>query len=411
MQVIYERCCGLDVHKTKIVACLITPGEGGRPQKEIRSFGTTTDELHLLSDWLSAAGCTHVAMESTGVYWKPVYYILEGNFEVLVVNARDIKRVPGRKTDVSDAEWIADLLRHGLLKGSFIPPKPIRELRALTRHRKTLVREKARIINRILKLLEDANIKLASVASDIMGASGRAILSALAQGITDPYVLAELTKGSLRSKMTELIKALAGVMGPHHRFLLQEYLAHVEFLEQAIARVEAEIEERMRPFAKEMEQLMTIPGVKKHGAWTIIAEAGTDMSVFPSHKHIASWVGVCPGNNESAGKRVTGRTRKGNPWLREALVEAAWAASRTKGTYLAAQYHRLAARRGRKRALVAVAHSILVIAYHLLAKGTTYRELGPNFFDQLNHQRLLKHHLRRLAELGYRVTLEPQAVA
>ncbi|NSW84453.1 MAG: IS110 family transposase [Syntrophothermus sp.] len=411
MQVVYERCCGLDVHKTKVVACLITSGKGGKPHKEIRTFGTTTGELNLLSDWLSAAGCTHVAMESTGVYWKPVYYVLEGNFELLVVNARDIKQVPGRKTDVSDAEWIAELLRHGLLRGSFVPPKPIRELRALTRHRKTLVREKARVINRIQKVLEDANIKLASVASNILGASGRAILQALAQGANDPYVLAELAKGSLRSKLAELEKALSGVVEPHHRFLLQQHLAHIDFLEQAIALVEAEIEERMLPFAKEVEQLMTIPGIKKQAAWTIIAEIGIDMGVFPSHKHLASWAGLCPGNNESAGKRKTGRTRKGNPWLREVLVEAAWAASRTRKTYLAAQYHRLAARRGKKRALVAVAHSILVIAYHLLAKGTTYRELGPNFFDQLNHQQLLKHHVRRLAELGYRVTLEPEAVA
>lgn len=411
MQVVYERCCGLDVHKTKVVACLITSGKGGKPHKEIRTFGTTTGELNLLSDWLSAAGCTHVAMESTGVYWKPVYYILEGNFELLVVNARDIKQVPGRKTDVSDAEWIADLLRHGLLRGSFVPPKPIRELRALTRHRKTLVREKARVINRIQKVLEDANIKLASVASNILGASGRAILQALAQGANDPYALAELAKGSLRSKLAELEKALAGVVEPHHRFLLQQHLAHIDFLEQAIALVEAEIEERMLPFAKEVEQLMTIPGIKKQAAWTIIAEIGIDMGVFPSHKHLASWAGLCPGNNESAGKRKTGRTRKGNPWLREVLVEAAWAASRTRKTYLAAQYHRLAARRGKKRALVAVAHSILVIVYHLLAKGTTYSELGPDFYDHLNHQRLLKYHLRRLAELGYRVTAEPEAAA
>ncbi len=411
MQVVYERCCGLDVHKTKVVACLITPGKGGKPQKEIRTFGTTTGELNLLSDWLSAAGCTHVAMESTGVYWKPVYYILEGNFELLVVNARDIKQVPGRKTDVSDAEWIAELLRHGLLRGSFVPPKPIRELRALTRHRKTLVREKARVINRIQKVLEDANIKLASVASNIMGASGRAILEALAQGANDPYALAELAKGSLRAKLAELEKALSGVVDPHHRFLLQQHLAHIDFLEQAIALVEAEIEERMLPFAKAVEQLMTIPGIKKQAAWTIIAEIGVDMGVFPSHKHLASWAGLCPGNNESAGKRKTGRTRKGNPWLREVLVEAAWAASRARKTYFFAQYHRLAARRGKKRALVAVAHSILVIIYHLLAKGTTYQELGPDFYDRLNHQRLLEYHLRRLAELGYRVIAEPEAAA
>lgn len=259
MQVVYERYCGLDVHKTKVVACLITSGKGGKPHKEIRTFGTTTGELNLLSDWLSAAGCTHVAMESTGVYWKPVYYILEGNFELLVVNARDMKQVPGWKTDVSDAEWIAELLRHGLLRGSFVPPKPIRELRALTRHRKTLVREKARVINRIQKVLEDANIKLASVASNILGASGRAILKALAQGANDPYALAELAKGSLRSELAELEKALSGVVEPHHRFLLQQHLAHIDFLEQAIALVEAEIEERMLPIAKEVEQLMTIP--------------------------------------------------------------------------------------------------------------------------------------------------------
>ena len=413
MEVLYERCCGLDVHKSKVVACLITPGEGKKPRKEIRTFGTTTRDLLMLGDWLGAAGCTHVAMESTGPYWRPVYNVLEANFEVLVVNARDIKQVPGRKTDVSDAEWIADLLRHGLLRGSFVPPKPVRELRELTRYRKSLVREKARAINRIQKVLEGANIKLAAVATDIMGASGRAILQALARGTTDPLALADLAQGRLRAKLPELERALEGLVGDLHRFLLQQELAHIEFLEQTMARVEAEIEERMRPFAQEVERLTTIPGVKKQVAWTIVAEIGTDMSVFPSHRHLASWAGLCPGNNESAGKRKSGRTRKGNPWLRETLVEAAWAASRARRTYLAAQYHRLAARRGRKKALVAVAHSILVIAYHLLAKGTTYQELGPNFFDHLNYQRVVKYHLRRLLELGYRITPEtvPTAVA
>ena len=411
MEVLYERCCGLDVHKSKVVACLITPGKGNKPHKETRTFGTTTGDLLMLSDWLGAAGCTHVAMESTGVYWWPVYNVLEANFEVLVVNARDIKQVPGRKTDVSDAEWIADLLRHGLLRGSFVPPKPVRELRELTRYRKSLVREKARAINRIQKVLEGANIKLAAVATDIMGASGRAILQALARGTTDPLALADLAQGRLRAKLPELERALEGVVEDLHRFLLQEELAHIEFLEQAMARVEAEIEERMRPFAQEVERLTTIPGVKKQVAWTIIAEVGTDMSVFPSHRHLASWAGLCPGNNESAGKRKSGRTRKGNPWLRETLVEAAWAASRARRTYLAAQYHRLAARRGRKRALVAVAHSILVIAYHLLAKGTTYQELGSNFFDHLNYQRVVKYHLRRLLELGYPITPETVPIA
>ena len=402
MEVIHERCCGLDVHKDTIVACLIVP-EG----KAIRTFGTTTDQLLALCDWLAEHGCSHVAMESTGVYWKPVFNILEASFEVIVVNAQHLKNVPGRKTDIQDAQWIAQLLQHGLLRPSFIPPAPQRQLRELTRYRTTLVRERARVVNRLHKVLQDANIKLSSVASDIVGVSSRAILEAILSGESSPEVLAELAKGKLRSKRPQLAKALEGFLQPHHRFLIEQLLCHVDFLDEAIERVSDEIRRRLSPFEGKIELLLSIPGVSRRIAEVILAEVGADMSRFPSSAHLASWAGICPGNNESGGKRKSGRTRKGSPWLRAALIQAAHAASRSKGTYLCSQYHRIASRRGKKRALVAVAHSILVAVYHILSRGETYRELGGDYFDRISPQTLQRRLVRRLENLGYKVSLEP----
>lgn len=395
MQVVHERCCSLDMHKKSVTACCITP-EG----KEIRTFGSMTKDLLEMADWIASKGCTHVAMESTGVFWKPIYNLLEEqDFQLLVVNAKHIKAVPGRKTDVKDAEWIAELLRHGLLQGSYIPDRPQRELRELLRYRKSLIRERASEVNRIQKTLEGANIKLGSVASNVLGATGRAILEALIAGLSCPQLLASLAKGRLRDKKEELERALQGLVSRHIRFMLIVQLSHIDALDEAIDQVSREIEERMRPFEEELHRLETIPGVGKKTAELIIAEVGTDMSRFPSHKHLASWAGLCPGNNESAGKRSSSRTRKGDPWLREALVEAARAAARTKGTYLCAQYHRIAARRGRKRAAVGVAHTILIIAYHILKHGTVYRELGPNYFDEIDKTAVVRRSVKRLENL------------
>jgi transposase len=409
MEVVHERCCGLDVHKRTVVACLLTLGERGQPVREVRTFGTMAADLLQLREWLAAAGCTHAAMESTGVYWKPVYNALEGVVELLVVNAQHVKMVPGRKTDVSDAEWLADLLRHGLLRGSFVPPAPQRELRELTRYRAVLVRERATEANRLQKTLEGANLKLGSVATDILGVSGRAILEAVAAGESEAAVLAGLARGRLREKRTELERALAGQVKPHHRLLIAEHLEHIGYLNEAIARVNREIEERLRPFEDTLARLQTVPGVGLRTAEVLMAEVGTDMSRFPSHRHLASWAGLCPGSNESAGKRKSGKTRKGSPWLRSALVEAAWAASHSKRTYLSAQYHRLAARRGGKRAVVAVAHTLLVIVYHLLNRGEAYTELGGNYFDERDRWQVERRLVRRLEALGYAVSLQPAA--
>jgi len=409
MEVVHERCCGLDVHKRTVVACLLTPGERGQPAREVRTFGTMAADLLQLREWLVAAGCTQAAMESTGVYWKPVYNALEGVVESLVVNPQHVKMVPGRKTDVSDAEWLADLLRHGLLRGSFVPPAPQRELRELTRYRAALVRERATEVNRLQKTLEGANLKLASVATDILGVSGRAILEAVAAGESEAAVLAGLARGRLREKRTELERALAGQVKPHHRLLIAEHLEHIGYLNEAIARVSREIEERLRPFEDSLARLQTVPGVGLRTAEVLMAEVGTDMSRFPSHRHLASWAGLCPGSNESAGKRKSGKTRKGSPWLRSALVEAAWAASHSKRTYLSAQYHRLAARRGGKRAVVAVAHTLLVIVYHLLNRGEAYTELGGNYFDERDRWHVERRLVRRLEALGYAVSLQPAA--
>jgi transposase len=409
MEVVYERCGGLDVHKQTVVACVLVPGAGGKPRKEIRTFGTLTDELLQLAAWLTEHGVTHVALESTGVYWKPVWNLLEGGFALLLVNAQHIKQVPGRKTDVRDCEWIAELLRHGLLKASFVPEQPQRELRELTRYRTTVIRERTAEINRLQKTLEGANIKLASVASDVVGISGRQMLDALVGGTTDAATLADLARGKLRAKLPTLERALAGRFAAHHQFLVAQHLAHIDYLDEAIARLDAAIAERLRPFEAAIERLDSIPGVGRRTAEVLLAEIGTDMARFPTAAHLASWAGLCPGNNESAGKRKSGKTRKGDVWLRAALVEAAHAASHTKDTYLAAQYHRLVARRGKKKALVAVAHSILVIAYHLLARECAYVELGHNYFDERDRQALERRLVRRLEALGYRVTVEPAA--
>lgn len=411
MEILYERCCGLDVHKRTVVACLLVPGRTGEPSKQIRTFGTMTRDLLALSDWLAEAGCTHVAMESTGVFWKPVYNLLEEHFALLVVNAAHIKAVPGRKTDVRDAEWIADLLRHGLLRASFIPDRPQRELRELTRYRTTLIQERAHEVNRLQKVLEGANIKLASVATDVLGRSGRDILEALMGGTTDAAALARLARGRLREKLPQLEQALAGQFGPHQRFLIAQQLAHIDFLDASLERVSTEIGDRLRPFEPEVERLQTIPGVGRRTAQVLVAELGVDLTRFPSAAHLASWAGLCPGNDESAGKRRSGRTRKGSPWLRTALVEAAQAAARTKDTYLAAQYRRLAARRGAKRAVVAVAHSLLVMVYALLTQHTTYHELGGQYFDERDRQAVQRRLVRRLEALGYAVSLQPTTPA
>lgn len=406
MQVVYERCAGIDVHKKSVTVCLATPGPRGGVKRETRTFGTMTRDLLQLLDWLVEAGCTHVVIESTGVYWRPVYNILEGACEVVLANARDIKNVPGRKTDVCDAEWLADLLRHGLIRGSFIPPKPIRDLRDVVRYRKALIRERASEINRLQKVLEGMNIKLASVASNVLGVSGRAMLEAIAAGCTDAEALAEMARGRLRSKIPELEKALEGRVDSHHRFLLAQQLRHIDYLDELIEACTVRIEEMMRPFDENVALLCEITGVEKRSIQAIIAEIGVDMSRFPTHKHIASWAGVCPGNNESAGKRKSGRIRKGSPWLKEALVEAAHAASRAKGTYFYALFHRLAARRGKKRALIAVAHALLIIIYHMLKNGSHYRELGQDYFDRLNREAVSRRLVRRLQSLGYQVELK-----
>jgi transposase len=379
MECICSCCAGLDVHKKTVVACVRRLASDGQIHREVRTYPTMTASLIDLADWLDSEGVSHVAMESTGVYWKPVYHLLEGRFELLLVNAHHIKQVPGRKTDVKDAEWIAQLLQYGLLKAGFIPPPPIRELRDLTRQRAQLIRERASVANRIHKVLEDANIKLASVASDVLGVSGRSMLTALIGGAENPDQLAGLARGRLRKKQPELILALQGLVTDHHRFLLRTLLKQIDQLENLIAEYASRIDQVMAPFAEAAARLETIPGLGSHAAEAILAEIGADMSVFPTAGHLASWAGLCPGNNESAGKRRTGKTTKGSQWLRTILVQVAWSASHTKDTILSWTYRRWAKRMGKKKALVALSHTIIVIIYRLLKNQTEYREAyaGP----------------------------------
>ena len=400
MEVTYERCCGMDVHKKTVVCCVITP-----EMKETRTFSTMTVELIEMADWLASHGVTHVAMESTGVLWKPVYNLLEDQFTVMVVNAHHIKAVPGRKTDVKDAEWIADLLRHGLLRPSFIPDRPQRELRELTRYRRSLIEERARVVNRVHKLLEGANIKLSSVATDVLGASGRAMLDAMVEGIEEPKALADMARGRLRNKRSSLQEALRGSVGPHQRMMLESQLRHLDFLDHEVERVSREVSERMAPLGDELVRLGEVPGIGRRVAEEVLAEIGTDMSRFPTAGHLASWAGLCPGNSESAGKRKSGRSRHGNKWVHSTLVEAAWSASRTKDTYLSAQHRRITPRRGQKRAVVAVAHTMIVAIYHMLDKGTRYRDLGGNYFMERAKHFHLDRAVRQIESLGYKVNL------
>jgi transposase len=404
MQVLYTICCGLDVHAKTVVACLRQ-----NEKKQIRTFSTMTDDLLQLLDWLMAAGCTHAAIESTGIYWKPVFNILEGNITVILVNARHIKAVPGRKTDVRDCEWLADLLQHGLLKASFIPPPEIRELRELTRYRQSLKGELARTANRIQKVIESGNIKLGQVASDTLGVSARGMLRLVAQGETDVERMVNLAQRQLKEKKEELRRALVGKLTDAQRWVLTELLNQYETVEASITRVNERIAHELaqHPFVEQaVHALDSIPGFGMQSTQDIISEIGVEMSAFPSHAHLASWAALCPGNDESAGKRRSGRTGKGNVYVRTALVQAAWAASHTKNTYLAAQYHRLARRLGRKKALIAVAHSMLVIIYHMLSRGEAYHELGADYFDRRNSSALQHHLLRKLESLGLKVTVQ-----
>jgi transposase len=405
---IYERVAGLDVHKAQVTAAVRIPGPEGTRVCEVAEFSTTVRGLMALRDWLSAHRVTHLAMEATGVYWKPVWAVLEDDFECILCNARDVKQVPGRKTDVSDAAWLAQLLEAGLLRASLVPPKPVRALRNLTRYRKTQIEERQREANRLHKLLEDTGIKLDCVASDLLGASGRAMLDALCAGTTDPELLAELAKGRLRAKIPALREALEGRFDAQHALIVGAILAHLDFLEEQIDLLSEAIEEQIRPFEQAVELLCTIPGVQRRSAEVIVAETGADMSAFPTAKHLASWAGQCPGNDQSAGKRRSGRTRKGSRWLGIALTEAALAATRTKDTYLGAQYRRLRPRRGHRRALGAVRHSILTAAWHMLSTGELYRDPGADYFERRQSpERRVKVLVAKLEGLGQRVTLEP----
>jgi transposase len=410
VELLVARCAGLDVAKDEVVACVRVPdGRGGRAQ-ELRTFQTFTAGLEALADWLAAERVTQVVMEATGQYWKPVWYVLEeAGFELMLVNARHVKILPGRKTDVADAAWLAELLEHGLLRGSFVPPAPIRELRDLTRYRKRLIQAHAAEGQRVQKTLEDAGIKLDSVATDVLGASGRAMLAALVGGERDPQVLAELARGRLRSKLPQLRQALRGRFGDHHALLLRLALAHLEHLEGAIAALDRRVDEVIAPFARARDRLDTITGVGKRAAETIIAEIGVDMTVFPTAAHLASWAGRCPGNNLTGGKRRSGKPTRGNRWLGEVLIECAWAAARSRDTYLSAQYWRLARRIGKKKAAVAVGHSILVIAWHLLADDCDYQDLGGDYFIRRDTDRARQRAVAQLQALGYRVVLEPVA--
>jgi len=410
MERMLERCAGLEVHKKTVTACVRVPGTHGDRTQHVRTFDTTTAGLLVLRDWLAAHAVTHVAMESTGVYWRPVYYVLEDAFACILANAAQIAQVPGRKTDVKDCVWIAQLLEHGLIRASFVPPAPIRELRDLTRYRKVLIQERTRHAHRLHKVLEDAGIKLTSVASRLLGVSGRAMLDALVAGTTDPEVLADLARGRLRQKLPALRQALVGRFRSHHAFLVSQLLAHVDDLDEAIQTVGGHIDEVMVPFTDELARRDTIRGINKRTAEVIIAEIGVDMTVFPTAKHLASWAGLCPGNHESAGKHRSGKTRPANRWLRAALIEAAVAAStRAAPGAFAARYRRIMPHRGHKKAIVAVAHAMLVTIYHQLTRQTTYHDPGTDYDDRRHAERLRRRALQTLERQGYRVTLEPAA--
>jgi transposase len=413
MDTIFARVAGLDVHQKFITVGVRCRLETGKLFAEVRTFTTMTRDLLALADYLEALGVTHVALESTGVLWKPVWNILDGRFTLLLVNPRHVKQVPGRKSDVSDAEWIAQLLQCGLLRGSFVPPRELRELRDLTRLRAQLVSEQTRLANRIHKVLEDANIKLAAVASDILGKSGRAMLRALIRGEDDPEKLADLAERRLRAKIPELKLALEGHFTEHHRFLIDHLLRHLDELEQHVEELSGRIAERLRPLLDDarLKRLDAIAGVNRTTIENVVAEIGVDMAVFPDETHLSSWAGICPGTEESAGKRLRSHTTRKNRWLRRALVEAAWAAGHTKNSYLGAQYRRLAPRRGKKRALLAVGHSLLVIMYHMLKYDVEYQDLGVDYFDKREPERLRRYLVKRLERLGYQVTLAPQGEA
>jgi transposase len=429
MRILYRRCAGLDVHKASVVACVLALQEGSRVEEQVRRFGTMTEDLRELAAWLNSQQVERVAMESTGVYWKPVWNILEAaGLDQLLANAQQVKALPGRKTDQKDSQWLADLLMHGLLRNSFVPSRGIRDLRDLTRSRARLAQWHGTIANRIQKVLEDANIKLGSVASDVLGASGRLMLRAIMGGNTDSDALADLSKGRLREKIPQLRKALEGQVSGHHRLLLQRYWEQYQFLERQLTKIDAEISRRMKYTAEELAQVkaslpagaplppcprqaalgywMELPGISVVSGSSIVAEIGVDMTQYPSAAHLASWATLCPGHDESAGKRRSGRTRKGNKWLRRTMSEAAWAASHTKNTYFAAQFRRIAARRGKKRANIAVAHSLLVTGYTMLTNRSHYKEVGASFFDSLNREKVKKSAVKKLEALGYEVTLQ-----
>ena len=406
MEVLHACCCGLDVHKDTVVAC-VRRTAGGAVDEEVRTFATTTAGVLQLGDWLVERGVTVAAMESTGVYWKPVWNLLEGRLEVMLVNARDIKQAPGRKTDVKDSQWIGQLLACGLLKASFVPPLPQRELRDLTRTRASLLQDKSRVANRLQKILEDANVKLGSVASDVLGVSGRKMLRALIAGEADAAAVADLARGRLRKKIPELTAALEGKVSAHHRFMLKLHLGQVEQMERQVAELDERIDQVMGPLARVgVELLDEVPGIDRRAAENILAEIGWDMSRFATEGHLAAWAGLCPGNNRSAGKRRSGRMTEGNRWLKATLNQCAWAASRKKDSYFAAQHRRIASRRGLKRATMAVAHSLLGICWQLLKHGQCYQDLGRDYFDNIDEERTRRQLVKRLEKLGYRVTVE-----
>ena len=409
MELLIARCAGLDVHQATVVATVRVPDDAGGRRSVTETFGTMTPDLLALREWLQAYGVTHIALESTGVYWKPVYYVLEDAFTLLLINMQELKRVPGRKTDVRDSEWLAQLLECGLLKASFVPPPPIRELRDLTRYRVQQVRDRAQEVNRLCKVLEDAGVKLTSVATDVMGASGRAMVRALVAGTTDPVVLADLARGKLRQKLPLLQRALQGRFRPHHAFLIEQIFAKIDFLDETLDRLTAEIDRRVGPFEPLLTRLDTIPGVDRIGAISIVAETGGEMSRFPSAAHLCSWGAMCPGQNESAGKRHSGKTRKGNRYLRATLIQAALGATHKKRSALQARYQRVKRHRGHKKAVVAVGHQILEIAYYVMRDTLSYDELGADYFDRRHAERAVRRHVRQLEALGFHVTIEKAA--